>query len=48
RQALYRCRHHEALGAALARAAGASERSVALIAGEDIAGQPALSAADDA
>jgi hypothetical protein len=48
RQALYRCRHHEALGAALARAAGATERVAALIAGDDVPGQAALTAADDA
>lgn len=48
RQALYRCRHHETLGAALARAAGATERVAALIAGDDVPGQAALSAADDA
>jgi len=49
RHALYRCHHHEALGAELARRAGAPEGTVALIGGG--AGDPraaALHAADDA
>jgi len=49
---LHRCLHHAELGAALAREAGASERTAALIA-EDAASAPepalrALRAADDA
>ena len=52
REALYRCRHHAALGAEQARRAGASEQVVALIqadapASED-ASVVALRAADDA
>ncbi len=51
RETMYRCVHHEELGAQLARAAGCSERTVALIRGE---GAPAdgvlatLHAADEA
>jgi hypothetical protein len=52
RQALYRCAHHEELGAERARAAGASERTVQLIRGDrtDTSAQQlaALHAADDA
>ena len=52
REALYRCRHHAALGAEQARRAGAAEQVIALIradapASED-ASVVALRAADDA
>jgi len=49
RNALYRCRHHESLGAELARNAGANEQVVSLIRG-DATGDArlvALHAADD-
>lgn len=50
RQALYRCRHHPELGAALAQGAGSSDEVVALI-GEDERAPPerlaALHSADD-
>lgn len=52
RATLYRCLHHEALGAQLARAAGCSERTAALIRGEGVAADDpalaALHAADEA
>jgi hypothetical protein len=52
RAALYRCRHHARLGAELARAAGCSERVVALIGerqtGDEDVPLAALKAADDA
>ncbi len=48
RAVMYRCLHHEALGAQLARAAGCSERTVALIRGDDDPALAALHAADDA
>ena len=52
RQALYRCAHHEELGAALAQRAGSTPRVVALIRGDrtnDVHDQlAALHAADDA
>jgi len=51
RQALYRCRHHAALGAELARRAGASDGVVALIEADVAAPRRhlhALEAADDA
>ena len=49
RATLYRCLHHEALGAQLARAAGCSERTAALIRGDgDARSLAALHAADDA
>jgi hypothetical protein len=50
RQALYRCLHHEELGAERARNAGASERVIALIGGDaakDRDTLAALHAADD-
>jgi hypothetical protein len=51
RQTMHRCLHHEALGAQLARAAGCSARTAALIRGEGAAPDAALAAlraADDA
>ena len=49
RATMYRCLHHEALGAQVARAAGCSERTAALIRGEgDAQALAALHAADDA
>ena len=50
RHALYRCQHHEQLGAELARQAGSSEHVIALIRGDDAADPRlvALHAADDA
>jgi hypothetical protein len=48
RAAMYRCLHHEELGAQLARAAGCSERTVALIRGGDDPALAALHAADEA
>ena len=49
RQALHRCRHHPALGAELARAAGCSPDTVALIREDAAAGEAlaALRAADE-
>lgn len=48
RNALYRCHHHEELGAELARNAGANEQVVALILGDPAdARVAALHAADD-
>lgn len=48
RAVMYRCLHHEALGAQLARAAGCSERTVALIRRDDDPALATLHAADDA
>jgi len=52
RATMYRCLHHEALGAQLARAAGCSERTAALIRGDGVAADDrafvALHEADDA
>jgi hypothetical protein len=52
RATMYRCLHHEALGAQLARAAGSSERTATLIRGEgpseDDRALVALHAADEA
>ena len=52
RAAMHRCLHHEALGAQLARAAGCSERTAALIRGEGVVGDDrglaALHEADEA
>jgi hypothetical protein len=48
RAVMYRCLHHEELGAQLARAAGCSERTMALIRGDDEPALAALYAADDA
>jgi hypothetical protein len=48
RAAMYRCLHHEELGAQLARAAGCSQRTVALIRGHTDPALAALHAADEA
>ena len=48
RATFYRCLHHEALGAQLARAAGCSERAVALIRGDGAPADGALAALHDA